>query len=39
MLRAKVGRPILGEVDNSRLLLWLVGGKGQIIICGNGLDL
>lgn len=39
MLRSKVGRSILREVDNSRLFLWFVGGKVHEIICGDRLHL
>lgn len=35
MLWPKIGRSVLGEVDNSRLLLWFVGGEVHKVICGN----
>lgn len=35
MLWSKVGRSILREVDDSRLLFWFVSGKVHKVICGN----
>lgn len=35
MLWSKIGRSVLREIDNSRLLLWFVGGKVHKVICGN----